>query len=122
MVIVKTYEGSASVSTLFNGIQLSILLSNDSDSQITNFIQTTGSKHCRCHGTTSLTSHHRSYLDQRNIHPIPRDGQLELAKHSEGLGHEPGSLSLRSTQKASAMSPRNMLTATAVHHRSQGQS
>ncbi|EEE57032.1 hypothetical protein OsJ_06814 [Oryza sativa Japonica Group] len=51
-----------------------------------------------------------------------RDGQLELAKHSEGLGHEPGSLSLRSTQKASAMSPRNMLTATAVHHRSQGQS
>jgi hypothetical protein len=44
MVIVKTYEGSASVSTLFNGIQLSILLSNDSDSQITNFIQTTGSK------------------------------------------------------------------------------
>ncbi|EEC73206.1 hypothetical protein OsI_07283 [Oryza sativa Indica Group] len=51
-----------------------------------------------------------------------RDGQLELAKHSEGLGHEPGSLSLLSTQKASAMSPRNMLTATAVHHRSQGQS
>lgn len=34
--------------------------------------------------------HHRADLHQRDIHPVPGDGQqLELAEHAEGLGHAP---------------------------------